>query len=696
MASQPQAANLLIITSEPNEAERLITSLRNGGLAVRGMFTSHGDRLEELVERRSCELIVCCAYDPEVDLHKVLAHHREIESDVPLVVIAERDSESQSMIQALRSGARDVTERDDTEHLQLVVGRELADLRQRRQARALSRRLQRCEQRSKELMESTGEAVAVIQQGMHLYANGAYLNQFRYGSFDDLQAAPLLDLVDGEKRKDVREFLRRREFVEQDGGGELDTICVRADSSRFHAQLYASRTEQDGEICLRLIVRDVDHHSGGTVTAGPGAISGGMEMPGYRALTAAIEQRIGANQTADPPFIVMAIRVHGVAAMLRNLGLIRGLGTVGSLADSLTEIVGQDVSIARTTDDGFVMVLDEIDDEAAEALAERIRSEVRLPTDSASTGSSEPDCEVGWVLAANRCPAATDLLDGAYRACLESGEATPGAGAKVKPTSLAARDKQEEEEGDIDQSRKVELALDGDKFILVYQPIVSLMGDSQENYSVLVRMLDEEENLMEAKEFIGPAIRSGLIEKIDRWAIRQAIQTMGEHRRAGHELNFFINLAEDTFRDPGVIVWICDCLREFDVRGSWLTFVFQEELVESNLGSLNRLAEGLKKIKCRVAINRFGATNRAQMLLQGLPMDFVLMLPDYASGLADDKDKQEQILKLANLAREYNVKSVVTGVEDARTLTILWTAGVDYVQGNFLQRPSPTLEVATA
>jgi EAL domain-containing protein (putative c-di-GMP-specific phosphodiesterase class I) len=50
---------------------------------------------------------------------------------------------------------------------------------------------------------------------------------------------------------------------------------------------------------------------------------------------------------------------------------------------------------------------------------------------------------------------------------------------------------------------------------------------------------------------------------------------------------------------------------------------------------------------------------------------------------------------LANLAREFNVKTVVTGVEDARSLTILWTAGVDYVQGNFLQRPSPTLDIST-
>ena len=54
--------------------------------------------------------------------------------------------------------------------------------------------------------------------------------------------------------------------------------------------------------------------------------------------------------------------------------------------------------------------------------------------------------------------------------------------------------------------------------------------------------------------------------------------------------------------------------------------------------------------------------------------------------------KQKRLAELAAAARESGMKTVVTGVEDARTLTVLWTAGIDYVQGNFLQKPSPTIE----
>jgi EAL domain-containing protein (putative c-di-GMP-specific phosphodiesterase class I)/GGDEF domain-containing protein/DNA-binding NarL/FixJ family response regulator len=691
MSPQPHTATLLVVTSKANEAERLITSLRNGGLSVRGHVSARADRLGELVEHLSCDLIVCCAYDSDVDLSAVLAHHRELEDDVPLIVIADRQSEPRTTIQALRSGARDVTERDDAEHLQLVVGRELEDLHQRREARRLAQCLQQCEQRGRELMESSGEAEALVQQGMHVHANAAYLGIFRYTNQDDLQASPVLDLFEPDQRQSVRDFLREREFSDGQGPGEREATCVRADSSRFRARIHVAKTEVDGETCLRLIVRDAERNP---VLAGVGSLTSNAEgLPDYDSLVTAIQTRIGDSKRTERPFAVILVRVRGVANLLRELGLNRGLGIVGALSAPLREIGGEDSVLARVGVDGFALLADGADEAEATRLAERIRAEVRLLRAHGET-RIDPDCDVGFAVAADRCPEAVDLLDSAYRDCLENGNGAKASRGMQKPTSLAARVKQEEEEGDTDQSSKVEQALEADRLMLVYQPIVSLMGDNQENYSVLVRLLDSEENLLEAKEFIGPAIRAGLIERVDRWSIRQAIRAMSEHRRSGAKFNFFLNLAEDTFRDPGVIIFICDCLREFDVRGSWLTFVFQEELVESNLGSLTRLVEGLKKIKCRVAVNRFGATGRSPMLLQALPLDFVLLLPDYASELADDKDKQQKLLELAGLAREFNVKTVVTGIEDARTLTILWTAGVDYVQGNFLQRPSPTLQIS--
>lgn len=689
MSAEAPTVILLVMTAQAHEAERLIASLRDGGLPVRGMYTANPDRIEELVGRRACDLVLCCAYDEAVDREAVFARHRELDADVPLIVIADPADRTAAVVEAMAGGARDCIARDDTERLQLVVARELSDLQARRQVKRLSQRLRQCEQRARELVETTEEAVAYIQDGMHLHGNPAFLSLLRFASLEDLQASAFLDLIEPDQRSAVRDFLRDRQSGQPQGSPELPVTLVRADASRVPGTLTAALAEYDGEACLRLLIRTTERLS---LTAPRESAPGGA--PDLTDLVAAIETLVGPERHPVQPFAVFYVHVRSAAQLLQNLGLTRGLGVIGTLGAILSRLCADTGQLVRICDDGFALLAPGLDESSAEGLAERIRAQVRLVPAPSDSAPIQADCELGYVVVSGACPSPSAILDEAYRACLST-DSAPGRSGPQRPTSLATREKQGIEEGDADIATELEWALANDRFLLVYQPIISLMGDTQENYTVLVRMIDAAENLIEAKEFIGPAIRSGLIERIDKWAIRAAVKAVSEHRQAGQAMNFFINLAEDSFRDPGVVIWLCDCLREFDVRGSWLTFVIQEELVERNLASLSRFVDSLKKIKCRVAINRFGASDHPQMLFQGMPLDFVLFLPQIVIGLADDKDKQQRLLALANLAREYNVKSVVTGVEDARSLTILWSAGVDYVQGNFLQRPSPTLEIAT-
>ena len=79
-------------------------------------------------------------------------------------------------------------------------------------------------------------------------------------------------------------------------------------------------------------------------------------------------------------------------------------------------------------------------------------------------------------------------------------------------------------------------------------------------------------------------------------------------------------------------------------------------------------------------------------MLRCLRPDYVKFPPDLGNGLADDRAKRRRLQALAKLSRDTGVKCIVTGLEDAGSLTVLWTAGIDYVQGSFLQRPSPTLD----
>lgn len=697
MSVHKHTATLLIITSDASDAERLIGALREDGIATQSVTAPHAERLAEIIAQRGCDLILCCGYQREVDLDSVLAAHRKLIGDIPLILIEEPEQHAAHLAKIRRSGVRDLIRRHDHDHLKLAVAREFAELLRRREAAGLNQRLRLCEQRDRELIAVTSAGVSFIQDGLHLDANPAYLALFGYPDLDELQAIPFLDLFVPEYQKQIRELLRGGDATALSEPVELTVICCRHDASQFNARLLAAPAEIDHEPCLRLLVHPLDTPAPVTPTtipaepelsAAPAAVNAETAAAGLSQLLAEITAHLNAEHRVERPFAMFYLHLKDGAQLLRDLGLTLGLAQRDAIAVQLSAFaVAEHGFCARVTDDGFVMLIDAVNEVEAKALAERLLTTVRLPRRAgAPADEGTPDFDMGYYVVRDRAGAAEDIVNAAYRLCVAR-DAAPAVAAAPAPAPTG--------ESEAEIVRRVEQALAQNHFKLVYQPIISLMGDDQENYSVLVRLIDEHDTPLEARDFVDPATRAGLMEQVDRWTIRSAIQVISEQRRAGQRISLFIGLAEDTFRNPSIVLWICDCLREFDVRGNWLTFQFQEEVVTGNLASLSKLVDTLKKIKCRVAVHHFGLIPHPERLLQNLPLDYVLLKSVFAQGLADDPAKQQRLVALATLAHEFNVKTIITGVEDAQSLTVLWTAGVDYVQGNFLQRPSPTLDITS-
>lgn len=717
----PDTVNLLILTSLANEAEGLITTLRNGGLPAHGIHTQHLEQLVDLAAAQPCDLILCCVYDPNIDLQAALTHYQGLDRDVPLILIVDGQTPPDTLIQAMRAGARDLTERDDPSRLQLVVAREYRDLQTRRTLAQVREQLERCEERAHNLTEASDEASAFIQQGIHLSANRAYRALFDFAEPEDLDGYPVLDLVAPEHQARVKAFLRNHEAGRMEAPGSIELTCVRTDGSRFDAEIAATPAESDGERCLRVTacVKQMTHRPGET-----GRIDADTGLPDRAVLMQELSSRLAASSSR--PLALILLRIVGLERVAEDQGLSAAFQLAAQVATALRGAMPEGSLLARVTDDAFALIVHPTKPARAHTIADELRQKGCQSLQSGQAGDRPTTCITGLALAGPNDRSGAVLLDQAFHdtkvqrardASAESGRqpsragesatrrrATPPGAAK-QPAGAAAPPKSPPPkpggtpEGAPDpkvMAALVSEALAGTgtaELRLVYQPIVSLMGDSQENYSVLVRLLDANQHLYEAKEFLGAAAAGGLVAKLDRWVIQHAIAELASQRANDHKINFFINIAEGSLQDEGLIIWICDLLREFDARGSWLTFQFPEEEARRNLAALTTLVEGLKKIKCRIALTRCSKLEGPQMLMQSLPVDFVLFAQDFVRGLADDKAKQQQLGAFADLAQEFNVKSIVTGVEDAPALTVLWTAKIDYVQGNFLQRASPSLEI---
>jgi EAL domain-containing protein (putative c-di-GMP-specific phosphodiesterase class I)/GGDEF domain-containing protein len=484
---------------------------------------------------------------------------------------------------------------------------------------------------------------------------------------------------------------------------------IGAHGQAFVRRLVLQPTGVEGDDCCYVVLRT--EAPDGTDSEPPAAAPATVR-PGHAAMLQRLTALLDRAGAEEQPPAVGVIVMEDLAGLRRTEGFGRAAELADDLGRTLPDAVPEGVEVFRIADDAFALIVEEGLARDDRQLREEIDRAVKEAT---GADANPPRCRVGLAVAAPAALEAPETLDLAFADALTrtlprnsdavdslrhtpTRETLPHEPVAADPpraddsTSAADADGDETPADSLSLEYKIEQALSQDGFNIMFQPIISLLGDTQENYSVLLRLEDINRLILTAAELLGPAARSGNLPEIDRWVVARALRDLSARRKAGQRIGFFLSLSAETIKDPGLLIWICDMLREHDARGRWVIFQLQERDANAQADHWAPLADGLKRIKSRIAINQFGHEPHPDRLLERVPPDFVKFAPDFAFGLADDAAKQKRLADLARLARAYGAKTIVTGVEDARALSVLWSTGIDYVQGNFLQGPSPSLD----
>ena len=96
---------------------------------------------------------------------------------------------------------------------------------------------------------------------------------------------------------------------------------------------------------------------------------------------------------------------------------------------------------------------------------------------------------------------------------------------------------------------------------------------------------------------------------------------------------------------------------------------------------------GIKMLGCGFCLDRFGRGADSLALLKNLGADYVKLDMHFVNGIAKDPKKQMQLKELTQSLEALGATTIVGGVEDVKAMPILWSLGVDLIQGFFLQRP---------
>ena len=682
------AIELLIIGNNPSEIEGYLNALRNSGIAVHAHQQPHDSNAITSALHDPLDLIVYTTESGEIGLPQLREILRKQDLNIPLIALADT-SESEARHRAMTEGASDLVQRKQNQLLVSVIQREFEHATNLRELLLIKGKLVETEERCNLLSESSRDAIAYIHQGMHVRANSAYLQLFGLAQQEDIEGLPILDMIAPDEHEKFKQLLRRLITAEVEAA-EITTSCLRSDGMQFNAELSFMPAVVEGEPCTQVIIhnqstnRELEEKLQILSTRDTHT---GLYNRQYFLNT--LEEICKTCKPDDTEQVLLYITLDNFKELRDSGGMLVADSIISELADLLQQVATKDDLLARFSDHTFTLLTRIRDRQQVISLAEKICRLTQEHDYKVSGSLSQPTCSIGIARYAADREDGHEFINRAYQAWdLASAEGVNQIHLADEPTA----EKELLKTGDdADLKRLICHALEHDQLRLVYQPVVSLHGDTRENYAVLLRLIDNNQQEIHPDQFIAQAETMGKMPELDRWVIRQAIAEITRHRRMGHKVNFFINISGPSLDDEMLLLWICDCLREFEAKGSWLVFQIKDSDARSRVQNLQKLMEGLQKIKCKISIDHFGLAPKPDAILDKLSIDFVQFDQQLVEGLSGDQDKQDRLNELNRMVQKSGSKTIAAGVDETNSLTILWSIGVNYLRGYFIQEPSATI-----
>lgn len=128
MQKQNATVHLLILDPSQNDAESLISLLRNAGKATRAHRITSEEDLEEALKNSNWDLLLARDIEQEFAADDALAMIRRLDKDIPCLFLTEEESRERT-VAVMKAGAQGTVQFDHNDLLILKTKRELVALK---------------------------------------------------------------------------------------------------------------------------------------------------------------------------------------------------------------------------------------------------------------------------------------------------------------------------------------------------------------------------------------------------------------------------------------------------------------------------------------------------------------------------------------------------------------------------------------
>ena len=233
-------------------------------------------------------------------------------------------------------------------------------------------------------------------------------------------------------------------------------------------------------------------------------------------------------------------------------------------------------------------------------------------------------------------------------------------------------------------------AIEGQEFVLHYQPIVALTTGYPIGFEALIRWLHPHQGLKSPGEFIAIAEEIGLISSLDHWTLHTACHQLATWQRAFPEfssLKVSVNLSAQDLRQPNFLEAVDCVLSETRLNGRFLTLEITESMLIEDIESTIDLLSQLKARGIQISIDDFGIGYSSLSYLHRLPVDSLKIDRSFVSQMLDGESKHQIVETILALSDQLELDTIAEGIETQQQLQQLQRLGYNLGQGYLFSKP---------
>ena len=394
-----------------------------------------------------------------------------------------------------------------------------------------------------------------------------------------------------------------------------------------------------------------------------------------------IVQAVARSFTSKQSIALLLIDIDNFKYLNDSLGHQVGDFVISVIAKRLSDTLGQDATLARVGGDEFACLLSDIGSGfSAESLAMACLQAGRQPIEIDGK-AHQLSLSIGISLYPQDAVNAEEMMRHADSAMYRSK-------SKGKDTfSFFSKDLQHAIHHRVEMEIRLRQAIESNSLAIYLQPKYDFENNEVAGAESLVRLVDENGNIIGPDEFIPLAEETGLIHQLGKQVLQKSCEFIARCNEAGQYLKVAVNVAAKQLTDPGFAKEVEEIINSSGIEASSIELEVTESALMHDFEQTRDILNALASLGVTIALDDFGTGYSSLSYLRQFPLNVLKIDRSFVIDMDKDQQAHDIVTAIVHLALSLELTIVAEGIETQSHFNGLKALGCHLGQGYFMCRP---------